>query len=155
MAVIGELGCTFTADAHHENNVAIRYMTKKGLPVNYMPPEIIYSIRNRMPLYVSAPNIHTWDSFSFSISLFEVILRSTAWPNMNRASVEQAICDGMRPILGNNYKNDETFMKEFEHIRGVIAKCWNHDALQRPNMVTLVKEFQPYHELHYQNDEAN
>lgn len=68
MAVIGELGCTTMADNHHENNLSVRFMIKKGLPITYMPPEVVYSVRNKLPLFIDSYNLHTWVSLFFMMA---------------------------------------------------------------------------------------
>jgi len=133
-AVIGDFGLARIAtdlviDLHKEVNV-------QGLSPRYTAPEVFS--RFKSGLRADIPDEMRSDVYSYSIILWELLMRKKPWEGLKEVSeIEAKVCNGQREAIPPPlYMNHQILSL----LQQVIIRCWSQNPFERPTFANLAEK---------------
>ena len=107
-----------------------------GITIRYTAPEVF--ARLRLPRKGGRVNTEIdkkIDVFAYGMSMFEVLLGDTFWPNMDLGEIENMIESGARPNIMSIPPEKQDSLKI---LISIVVGCWLPNPAERPTFESIV-----------------
>eukprot|EP00889_Picochlorum_renovo_P005474 jgi/Picre1/32504/NNA_007850.t1 len=83
------------------------------------------------------------DVYAFGVVMWEMLTRSTPWPDVKHWDIVTLVHDGARPPIPNFWEVHDSAGKEctyFDEYVTLMTLCWSQNPYDRPTFAEIVKE---------------